>query len=407
MIRILIILFLTLHCLSNKTEFINESVYYRCNETNPTITFPMEKFILFLTVLDCELTKFPDNLIEIFPNLQTIAIGNNGLESLDLVKIPAGESLKKFKINDGVVTSLKDQFCPNCHNLTELIIMNCKMRKIASNAFEGLDILEFLDLSKNIIDMLKEKTFASLKKLKFLKLSYNWIKIIHENLFVSNTLLTDILLEYNQISKLDKNTFVNIKNLKTLNFSYNKLVYVINLNSTLLRIAKNKLHSYVFEKKTSMLDVRYNHISKLICAENMEFTLVSLEIGYNFLESMDCLSRMVNLVNLNLEYNKFSHFPAQSFNELKHLSTLVLVQNPLKEFDVAIFGPNLKIKKLIITNISSYDNLKEKMSSLQLIELDVMEWNCSYVNQIKSTLKSQNIKMESWGLPRSIEDFVC
>lgn len=387
---------------------VKTTCIYKCNLTNPTFTIQdVHPVVSTFSIINCELTIIPENLWSIFPKLRSLIIENNGVESLDLKLSSAGGNLEKLVINDGIVSSLKDQFCTKCHNLTQLNIYHCNMRKIESTAFEGLDLLQHLDLGYNSIAILKKETFASLKNLKYLFLSFNKIKIIDRDLFLSNRKLQMLQLYHNQISKLEEETFEDLNELNILEVSNNKLVDVMRIKIEILQLRQNYLKTFFVEKKTKLLTIHHNLITNLGCSKNTELSVIFLDAGYNFLESLKCITEMVHLTKLNLEHNKLSYLPAEPFKNLNKLETLNVLQNQLKEFDFAFLASNQNLVFLTISNISSYDNLTKMIPNLTVIELEVKEWNCIYVQQIRLKLELQNISMIPHKFPSNYDNFVC
>jgi Leucine-rich repeat (LRR) protein len=93
------------------------------------------------------------------------------------------------------------------------------------NALNQFRYLSRLDLSHNLISIIREKQFDRLINLEYLDLSYNEIFYLEENAFYGDGLnkLVELNLKKNQLHHLKPNDFDNLPNIQTINFDNNKL----------------------------------------------------------------------------------------------------------------------------------------------------------------------------------------
>lgn len=91
----------------------------------------------------------------------------------------------------------------------------CKIKNIAYDSFSNLTNLVRLNLSRNLLEKLDERTFSPLKKLKRLNLSNNKLKKfekdwIPEGLKIINLRNNDILYDEKEINNLKISKSVKI-----------------------------------------------------------------------------------------------------------------------------------------------------------------------------------------------------
>ena len=142
-------------------------------------------------------------LIEVFPNLQTIALRNNQINQIGntgtiyenkLLKLDLCKNWLKLQINRPAFV----QFSV----LTHLYLCENGIGQIPDNTFKGLKQLEFLDLQKNKIFSLQFSWFNHLKNLETLDLSYNMISTWIPEDFLWQKKLNWLVLKGNQLKSL-------------------------------------------------------------------------------------------------------------------------------------------------------------------------------------------------------------
>lgn len=116
-----------------------------------------------------------------------------------------------FSVDGSVDTNLINRF----PKLEILILEGCKIKNIAYDSFSNLTNLVRLNLSRNLLEKLDERTFSPLKKLKRLNLSNNKLKKfekdwIPEGLKIINLRNNDILYDEKEINNLKISKSVKI-----------------------------------------------------------------------------------------------------------------------------------------------------------------------------------------------------
>ena len=158
----------------------------------PLETFPNLRDAHSLVELNMEntrITRIPAHLCENAPNLVTVHLMRNNLQTL-----------------------------PSLSKCTKLDMLNLHQNRIKdlTTQFRGLVSLEYLSLNDNLLVYIPESFIGSCKNLKFLYLADNNLREIHPNAFVNNTQLGSLDLTNNFLKKLPSKGLQTLKEIKTV-----------------------------------------------------------------------------------------------------------------------------------------------------------------------------------------------
>lgn len=170
----------------------------------------------------------------------------------------------KLKILDGQNASnnfslIKNKMFSNLSMLASLLLMDCRISEIESNAFIELENLQNLNLNLNNLREFHPFTFRRLINLKILALKSNFIEKLDKNTFIFNTNLQHLYLDRNRIKIIEVRTFQSLINLKELSLSNNLI---------------SAIEPKTFEKLTADVELTGN-----ICI-NKALTKDNRKIGY-------------------------------------------------------------------------------------------------------------------------------
>ncbi|XP_043928476.1 toll-like receptor 8 [Protopterus annectens] len=243
--------------------------------------------------------------------------------------------------------------------------------------FIYLTNVQYLDMSKNEVDLAYDYAFVELKKLEILDLSYNAyyfliIGITHTLAFIEHLPKLKILnLNGNQIATLTntnlssqslkvlmfsknrldvlwkesderhKNLFSNLINLTDLNISRNRLKFISpsifqNLPRSLkiLNLRNNQLHSFDFGHlayfpRLRLLDLSSN-ILRDVTLNLQNSSLHTLLLARNKIHTLgdEFLAFAKSLRYLDLSYNKLGTINQSTFSTENYLEVLLLKGNP-------------------------------------------------------------------------------
>lgn len=107
--------------------------------------------------------------------------------------------------------------------LKVVVVSNCELAEIEDKAFQGLNHLHWLDLSKNKIGVLKGVWFEDAPEVEYLNLEYNLISHVEDSFFttVPNPRLLD--LSNNQLSCLSITSISNPRAHRAIELANNPL----------------------------------------------------------------------------------------------------------------------------------------------------------------------------------------
>lgn len=104
----------------------------------------------------------------------------------------------------------------NLENLHKLVLRECGIEWIHTDAFSGLKLVIEIDLSDNNIRNLHPGTFYETQRLRVLLLNQNRLKVLENNLFFNLTYLQKVILSNNKLERIEERTFRSLPRLHTL-----------------------------------------------------------------------------------------------------------------------------------------------------------------------------------------------
>lgn len=278
------------------------------------------------------------------------------LNTLDIINLE-GNFLSKL---DGI---------NKVQSLRKLFLRDNRLRWIN---LTGLDCLELVDLSGNLIMSLPQNWLAGIETLHFLNISNNVISTINHRAFQKVTLNTldlshnkliyfhryglfkvqNLYLSHNQITRLTDNAFDNLEPvLEKLDLSYNQF------DEFSLLIERDFL-------ALQRLNLRHNKLGDALARGHLEQLLKSL----------------THLQVLDLSHNQIKSIPFYQIRNLHHLTTLILEGNKITYLeDLGIYELSSLAKLVVSDNdIQTVDaNMLDEMDYLEEIDLSLNPFDCS------------------------------
>ena len=238
------------------------------------------------------------------------------------------------------------------------------IQNISNNAFNNLIDLRSLRLDQNYIQKLPSDVFgSSLIDLETLSLAGNLIEELPYNLFHSLYNLTHLDLGINLITDIPVETFKNLQLLRTMNLSSNCIVSL-------------PIKAFIPLFWLEWLDLSNNKLTELP-GKVFEYTaLERLYLDNNQLEHLpyDSFHELIfhlELLLLDLSYNRLKSFPEGLFNSLKDLWFLKIHNNELSYIPENSFSNCTELIKLHLNN-NKLTVLSNKTFQLpKLIILDI------------------------------------
>lgn len=119
-------------------KFVGRHDFRKSNNTVARIWF-----------LNCKMTKFPQGLSKIFPNLKSFVILHTNLQSISRDDIAEYKNLERFSIGRSEIEFLPGNLFEDFRNLEEIGFCNNKLRIIEPNILDGFDRLNYVNFRDN------------------------------------------------------------------------------------------------------------------------------------------------------------------------------------------------------------------------------------------------------------------
>lgn len=156
-------------------------------------------------------TTFP-NMIELeidFANLQSINIPDTvRLQWLDIF----GNNVERVE-SDSFVNQTDLEFC--------FLSLN-SIQTIAGDAFEGIDVMLYLELVFNDIEEFEPLTFQPLTEVLILDFEGNLLRSV-DNIFTENRQLWNLYFEYNQINEIHPSLYAALEDNLEVSYLYGNI----------------------------------------------------------------------------------------------------------------------------------------------------------------------------------------
>jgi len=195
---------------------------------------------------------------------------------------------------------------------TALLFANNRINQVQEKAFSMLPLVEYIDLSKNVILVLADSSFQDRKTLRTIKLTGNFIRKVTPNVFSGLESLEDLYLGENLLTVIPKGAFSHVPSLNVLSLRSNEIKLLeegmfsqrsnltyLYLQDNFIEVIPDKLFKDLWKLKVLLLN---NNMIKRISKYTFE-GLTSLEVLY-------------------LDNNKIMDFSPETFHALDKLRRL-------------------------------------------------------------------------------------
>ncbi|XP_063955702.1 toll-like receptor 3 [Lytechinus pictus] len=288
------------------------------------------------------------------------------------------------------------------HNTIVLDLSRNKIKTLHNKSFSYLPDIIKLDLSFNVITVIEDGTFKPLGNLTELNLGSNYIESLPEGLLHSNKFLSVFKLNLNYLSSVPKDALPWSKNMKSLDLGKNHRISSISSldfahlqNCPLMKLDMSNCGLYNLSTNTFAALKSIHHL--LLDSNHMQEIHISSFSGINKINELSLIfSNIKNIVPLNQSV----HHPHRSPKiHLINLSWNELISFP----DFVFWGLNqtniLKLDNNQIFSLSNYTFCGLD----QLIELDLSYNELIYLpegmffcNKLLQKLRLNHNMIESW-----------
>ncbi|XP_049697500.1 leucine-rich repeat and immunoglobulin-like domain-containing nogo receptor-interacting protein 3 [Helicoverpa armigera] len=252
----------------------------------------------------------------------------------------------------------RNYFSPFGAHLTRVSWTSSKLNKLEIDVFDGLNDLEYIDLSRNEITRTEHGLFARLTRLKSLNLSRNFIDDIPRFTFADLENLEVLDVSHNRLHVIPFQVFGPMIRLQYLDISHNQIAtfldYYFNPNRQLKAL---------FLNNNSLVKITSNALVNLK-------ELETLDISSNKLDYIpkSLFDNFEQLRELNLSSNQFQNISQDAYKNLKNLRWLSMGGNRLRTLPPMLFQHNENLKTIYLdhTELAVIQNTNFKgLSTLQ------------------------------------------
>ncbi|XP_041978422.1 leucine-rich repeat-containing G-protein coupled receptor 5-like [Aricia agestis] len=311
-------------------------------------------------------TYWPDPFREV-PNLKKLSFYQNELTEITPDLFTNLEGLEDLDLSYNKISQFNPLDFKLLHRVRRFNLQSNVLKKIPFEALKPMVALEDLDLSKNgIYDVLLRRVNSDvLKNLKRLNLNGNRIRSISKESFPEDNVIELLDISNNIIEVIEEDSFLSCTSLRELNLAQNNITFTFALPPT-LQIAILKINTLYhwpkFPAGITYIDLSYNRLSTLYDENNVHFdNLEVLNIGGNQLKEFYIEKKLPKLFILDLSYNLLSDVPkcftSQTFPNLEELR---LDGNPMESI---YFKNIIALKTLYMNDMSKLSVVEDKAFS--------------------------------------------
>ena len=339
-------------------------------------------------------------------SMDYLDLGKNNIKCIDIDHISNMQNVTLLNFTENNLNMFPDIGClttlssSNINDITfprlgEIILTHNQIYQFP--LLPGMPLESIIRLQHNELIEFPPERLALLTKVGILQMQYNNATQFPDFSYASTYSMTDLDLSHNNISSVPSGNIAPLVSLTHLRLQYN---YISDLpimefaHNTLkyLYLSHNLIHQLdpmILPPKTLLalthLYVSYNFISQVPKALFGQLhSLIYLDISYNILETMPCVSGVgPTLQTLLLRHNNLTHVPAKCVEGLSGLEKLDLSYNLIVDFPfwmmVDGYFPSL-IKLNISSNLISHIPSLDSQKILQTLRMDVTSnyLNCTH-----------------------------
>ena len=282
---------------------------------------------LYIRGLDLSWNKIKDLSSHKFRGfLHKLVLRSNGLRTIGPTCFHGLQRIQSVDLSRNMLTSLPENLFRGLTSLLRIDLSKNRMSVLNLTLFHGLLNIKEIYLNDNDLSYIEDGLFNTLHKLEVLRLDSNKIKSIGRNLFSSHSSLREPHLQNNDLASLPKNLSQGLTSLLHVNLSNNRISVI---NQTLFHDLINVKRIYLNDNNLSYIDGLFNTLDNLEVLQ-LDSNKIKTIGGNQFLPSS-------SLRELHLQNNNLTSLPSWIFY-LKKIEKLDLSSNRITLLDLTWFN---------------------------------------------------------------------
>ncbi|PSN53025.1 hypothetical protein C0J52_01153 [Blattella germanica] len=277
--------------------------------------------------------------------LQRIVLDDNLIEAIEPFAFEGLPVINSIDMSGNRLKTLTQNMFMGLLDLSQLTIANSNVEDIQLEAFRDLDGLKFLNLSHNKISTLRTDVFLDMPFVEKIDLSFNKLREVRKEMFVGLNETKLFNLSYNQIKVVRTASFKGMQKVEVLDLSHNLIVRTekdafINMSTldTLIldhnRMVRVQPLSYRDIPRLRELRFKFNRIRTLSPKHDEQVNVLrtDLYLRGNTIEVPEPkdVMKLKNLAVLDLTHNELEELPPGVFRGVPGLFSLRLGHNKMK-----------------------------------------------------------------------------
>ncbi|BFZ05148.1 hypothetical protein BsWGS_08187 [Bradybaena similaris] len=269
----------------------------------------------------------------------------------------------------------------NMVNIKELRCVGNNLTELPDGLFRRNKNLQLLNFQGNLFATVPPKAFQDLSLLLELHLDANLITSIPPNAFVGLTSLKQLWLDDNRLDRIPVQALGQLTGLQALTLIKNHIVDIPNFafqnNSRLiqLRLANNEIKDIAEHALYGLTQLKY------------------LQLQNNRIRTMpSAISHLVSLDELNLEGNRLTEIPENSFQSKDKLTMLILGNNPITRVSDEAFINLPALQELRLSEVHDMTQFPDLTGTMNLTVLQLDRANiksipkeiCAFLRKLKT-----------------------
>ncbi|KAG4065931.1 hypothetical protein HA402_008927 [Bradysia odoriphaga] len=363
-------------------EFVYDNIvsnsYSRSYGTISTYSLNVQKFV----VINSNISKIPKNLFQNIEQLKYLDVVNSGVRNIFVTDFYGANELTHLNLTKNAIETLEPKLFVHAQNLLVLDLSFNDITNLSEYAFDHLDKLNTLILSNNkLITFDINQRFT---ELEVFSIKENSLAVMGQTIFQNSSKLRDVNLRNNNL-RINYLVLPSDATLESFDISNN--FASISISSKNISITNTTTSVYFVHRSVEVLDASYNQISNIQFESNVSLT--TLNLTNNNLTSVESLTHLHNLKQLDLSFNTIKDFGISSFSEMNDLRVLNLQKSGLTSLDFGTFSQQTQLTFLDISdnNLKKIDfDMLMFMSSLSVLYIDGNQFTNIDVSDIKSIL---------------------